>query len=243
MSLHCIPLELARTLDFPEGSPSHGYEFMAPLDTKGRLDSSHWLEAKGACTVHRFWNGQPDEHGALIHRGNGSWALSYAPGDDDEPIFRFNRHLFIEGEYVTVTSTMAWRDRSASYAWRQPWFVADGILGPAMTWLRSITRTSDRHCNAIRILPLTAQRREWGDTPLMPILDFVIVGDYQTWTIAAACTLTDRDAGGNRLPASGGAETKHLAARPVGDAAGDRARGRRPAVRAFAPRPRAHREG
>ena len=90
--------------DFPEGSPSHGYEFVAPLDPKGHLDSSEWPQAKGACTVRRFWNHEPDEHGALIHRRNGSWAFSYAPGDDDdEPIFRFDRHLFVEGEYVTVT--------------------------------------------------------------------------------------------------------------------------------------------
>ena len=55
-------------------------------------------------TLRRFWNNQPDEHGALIHRRNGSWAFSYASGDDnDEPIFRFDRHLFVEGEYVTVT--------------------------------------------------------------------------------------------------------------------------------------------
>ena len=104
MALKRIRLELARTADFPEGSPSHGYEFVAPLDPRGHLDSSEWPQAKGACTVRRFWNHEPDEHGALIHRRNGSWAFSYAPGDaDDEPIFRFDRHLFVEGEYVTVT--------------------------------------------------------------------------------------------------------------------------------------------
>ena len=59
---------------------------------------------KAACTVRRFWAGMPDEHGTLIHRRNGSWAFSYEPGDDDdEPIFRFDRHLFTTGEYVTVT--------------------------------------------------------------------------------------------------------------------------------------------
>ena len=104
MALKRIRLELARTADFPEGSSSHGYEFVAPLDLRGHLDSSEWPQAKGACTVRRFWNHEPDEHGALIHRRNGSWAFSYAAGDaDDEPIFRFDRHLFVEGEYVTVT--------------------------------------------------------------------------------------------------------------------------------------------
>jgi len=104
MSLKRIRLELARTPDFPAGSPAHGYEFVAPLDEKGHLSSLEWPQAKGACTVRRFWKSQPDEHGVLIHRHNGSWAFSYAPGDDDdEPIFRLDRHLFLEGEYITVT--------------------------------------------------------------------------------------------------------------------------------------------
>lgn len=104
MSLKRIWLELARTPDHPEGSSTHGYEFVAPLDARGHLDSSQWPKAKGGCTVRRFSSSQPDEHGALIHRRNGSWAFSYAPGDDDdEPIFRFDRHNFVEGEYVTVT--------------------------------------------------------------------------------------------------------------------------------------------
>lgn len=104
MSLKRIRLELARTPNFPEGSSSHGYEFVAPLDARGHLDSAAWPHDKGACTVRRFWNKSPDEHGSLIHRRNGSWAFSYQPGDDDdEPIFRFDRHLFVVGEYVTVT--------------------------------------------------------------------------------------------------------------------------------------------
>lgn len=104
MSLKRIRLELARTPDHPNGSLSHGYEFMAPLDDKGHLASSGWPTQKGACTVRRFWAGAPDEHGALIHRRNGSWAFSYAPGeDDDEPIFKFDRHRFVVGEYVTIT--------------------------------------------------------------------------------------------------------------------------------------------
>lgn len=54
--------------------------------------------------MRRFWDGTPDEHGALIRRRNGSWALSYAPGeDDDEPIFKFDRHRFVVGEYITIT--------------------------------------------------------------------------------------------------------------------------------------------
>jgi hypothetical protein len=104
MSLKQIRLELARTPDFPNGSSAHGYEFIAPLDTKGHLDSASWPKVKAACTVRRFWDSAPDEHGFLIHRRDGRWAFSYAPGDDDdEPIFRFDKHMFVTGEYATVT--------------------------------------------------------------------------------------------------------------------------------------------
>ena len=86
MSLKRIRLELARTPDFPNGSSDHGYEFIAPLDAKGHLDSASWPRVKAACTVRRFWSRSPDEHGLLIQRRNGSWAFSYEPGeDDDEP--------------------------------------------------------------------------------------------------------------------------------------------------------------
>ena len=40
----------------------------------------------------------------LIHRRDGKWAFSYQPGDDDdEPIFRFDTHRFVAGEYVSIT--------------------------------------------------------------------------------------------------------------------------------------------
>lgn len=104
MSLKKIRLELARTKDFPEGSARHGYEFVAPLDAKGHLDAKEWKRVAAACTVRRFWGEAADEHGILVHRPDGKWAFSYEEGDtDDEPIFRFDRHSFVSGEYVSVT--------------------------------------------------------------------------------------------------------------------------------------------
>jgi hypothetical protein len=103
MTLKHIRLELARTPDFPNGSAARGYEFVAPLDGRGHLDSAGWANDKARCNVRRFWPGQDDEQGKLIHNRHG-WAFSYAPGeDDDEPIFKFDRHSFVVGEYVTVT--------------------------------------------------------------------------------------------------------------------------------------------
>lgn len=104
MSLKRIRLELARTTDFPTGSRQHGYELTAPLNPKGQLDPAGWAIDRNACTVRRFWDKSEDEHGLLIHRRDGKWAFSYKPGeDDDEPIFRLDKHSFVAGEYVTVT--------------------------------------------------------------------------------------------------------------------------------------------
>ncbi len=97
-------LELARTPEFPNGSSNHGYEFVAPLDAQGHLQAEGWTKNKAACTVRRFWENADDETGHLIHRRDGKWAFSYKPGDDDdEPIFRFDTHKFVAGEYVSVT--------------------------------------------------------------------------------------------------------------------------------------------
>ena len=104
MTLKRIRLELARTPEFPNGSSQHGYEFTAPLDGTGHLDRPSWSLNKAACTVRRFWNGDYDETGRLIHRRDGKWAFSYKEGEeDDDPIFKFDRHSFLAGEYVSVT--------------------------------------------------------------------------------------------------------------------------------------------
>ena len=104
MPLHRIRLELARSAQYPEGSAAHGYEFVAPLDAGGHFDPAEWKAARDRCVVHRFWGGDADEHGQLVHHRGRHWAFSYAAGiEDDEPIFRFDRHVFREGEYVSIT--------------------------------------------------------------------------------------------------------------------------------------------
>jgi len=104
MALKRIRLELARTPEFPEGSPHHGYEFTAPLDAEGQIDLEAWKRERTACTVRRFWDGDDDTLGQLVRTRGGRWAFSYEPGEaDDEPIFRFDRHAFRQGEYVSVT--------------------------------------------------------------------------------------------------------------------------------------------
>lgn len=104
MTLKRIRLDLARNKDFPDGSTEHGYEFRAPLRADGHIDLAGWEDVAQLCTVHHYWGTQIDEHGQLIRAADGRWAFSYAPGeDDDEPIFRFDSHVFAVGEYVTIT--------------------------------------------------------------------------------------------------------------------------------------------
>ena len=100
-----IRLELARNPDFPNGSSNHGYEFSAPLTPDGTLDEAAWKKARRACVVRRFWPGTRDETGRLVHGRRHSWAFHYdgTDSDHDEPIFKFDRHHFREGEYVTIT--------------------------------------------------------------------------------------------------------------------------------------------
>ena len=104
MPLRKVRLELARTPEFPEGSAKHGYEFTAPLGKDGHLDASEWKSVRAKCAVRRFWGEAPEERGVLIHRRS-DWAFSYVPStdDDDEPIFRFDRHVMKPGEYVSIT--------------------------------------------------------------------------------------------------------------------------------------------
>jgi len=108
MSVKTIRLELARNKDFPEGSRDHGYVFRAPLTEDGQLDHDAWPSVRKECVVHRLWPGEPEEKGRLVHhaaRGGGRWLFHY-DGEDadlDEPIFKFDRHHFVVGEYVTIT--------------------------------------------------------------------------------------------------------------------------------------------
>lgn len=103
MPLRHIRLELARDHDFPDGSVERGYEFYAPLTEDGHFDAEEWKQCKADCTVHRFWLGEGDERGHLVHRGSG-WAFHYdgEPADEDEPLFKLDRHTLVQGEYVSV---------------------------------------------------------------------------------------------------------------------------------------------
>lgn len=103
-----IRLNLARSPEHPTGSPRHGYEFVAPLDASGHIDVAVWRSARKRCIVRRFWAGEPDETGLLVHkpggRDHGRWVFDYdqAAEEDDEAGYRFGSHAFLVGEYVSI---------------------------------------------------------------------------------------------------------------------------------------------
>jgi hypothetical protein len=107
-SLKRIRLNMARSKDFPAGSETHGYEFVAPLDAKGHIDSKVWEKHREHCCVQRFWQGEADRVGRLVHKPGGReharWVFDYdqARADDDEAGYLFGAHVFAPGEYVTI---------------------------------------------------------------------------------------------------------------------------------------------
>jgi hypothetical protein len=104
MPMKRIRLELARCHGYPEGNRKCGYEFSAPLTEDGRLDAEEWRRHRKGCTVRRFWDGEDEEHGHLVHTGQ-SWRFHYDAHDpdEDEPLFKLDRHTIKEGEYLSIT--------------------------------------------------------------------------------------------------------------------------------------------
>ena len=103
--LRRVRLELARDHDFPNGSSERGYDFIAPLDAKGHIVLAAWKELKDRCRVRRFWAREADEVGHVVHKRGGIWAFHYDIHGDpahDESGFRFERHAFLPGEYVSI---------------------------------------------------------------------------------------------------------------------------------------------
>ena len=107
--LNRILLHLARSREFPDGSSRHGYDFIAPLDAQGHIDPVLWKKYRDYCRVRRFWNGEDDEVGRLVHKPGGAdrarWVFDYSDSEDDgdEAGYRFEAHAFWPGEYVSIS--------------------------------------------------------------------------------------------------------------------------------------------
>lgn len=104
MTLYRVHMVLARNDEFPEGSSTHGYDFVVPLDRDRKLDPVVWKNHTKDCIVHRFWAGEDDRRGRLRHAG-GAWFIDYDEKvvGDEEPFFKLDRHEVKTGEYLSVT--------------------------------------------------------------------------------------------------------------------------------------------
>jgi hypothetical protein len=117
-ALKRIRLHLARSKEFPLGSARHGYELVAPLDRNGHIDVQLWKQHRDHCRVRRFWDGEEDRVGYLVHKPGGSeharWMFDYDPSrsDDDEAGYRFGTHAFVPDEYLTL------RDRNGEHTFK-----------------------------------------------------------------------------------------------------------------------------
>src|ERR1700736_6432012 len=109
IDLNRILLNLARSKEFPYGSPRHGSDFIAPLDAEGHIDPVLWENYRDYCRVRRFWGDEEDEVGRLVHKSGGAeharWVFDYNPdeNDDDESGYEFGAHAFLAGEYVSIS--------------------------------------------------------------------------------------------------------------------------------------------
>jgi len=105
-ALKRIRLEVARSKEFPNGSATHGYEFVAPLDDNAHIDPALWQKHREYCGVRRFW-GDEEEVGRLVHKPGGPeharWMFDYGTaGNGAEAGYRFGAHSFRQGEYVSI---------------------------------------------------------------------------------------------------------------------------------------------
>ena len=109
--LQRITLNLAREAEHPNGSNEIGYDFVAPLDRDGHLDTDGWQVARSRCRVRRFSVGSADRVGSLLHRAGGAggatWLFDFDPNSstDDEYGYRLETHRFKLGEYVSIGDT------------------------------------------------------------------------------------------------------------------------------------------
>lgn len=100
-----IRLELARESGHPQGDAGIGYTMVAPLTSSGLLDIDAARHFREQCKVIRFRRGEDSVEGYLRRKPGGWWAFHYDLGDgveDDDPGFRFERHRFSPGDYITV---------------------------------------------------------------------------------------------------------------------------------------------
>ena len=103
-----VRLELARSKEFPMGSATRGYEFVAPLDRAGHIALSCGKNIGNIAVFADFGMMKNEQVGRLVHKPGGAeharWVFDYdtSTTEDDEAGYRFGAHAFSPGEYVSI---------------------------------------------------------------------------------------------------------------------------------------------
>ena len=104
-----IRLNLARSKEFPQGSSKPWLRIRRPARRQEPYRRDALAQAQREhCRVRRFWEGEDDEIGFLVHKPGGPeharWVFDYnqTAEDDDESGYRFGAHAFRPGEYVSI---------------------------------------------------------------------------------------------------------------------------------------------
>lgn len=96
--------ELAREPGHPDADTSVACVIIAPLDAVDLIDPALWRKHREACRIARLRPDRQDDHGHLVHRQGGGWALHDDAGTKvhDEIGFQFADQRFAAGEYVSI---------------------------------------------------------------------------------------------------------------------------------------------
>ncbi|MCK6451279.1 MAG: hypothetical protein L6R19_10555 [Alphaproteobacteria bacterium] len=93
-------------LELAHAGAGCGYEFTAPLTEDGRLDYAAWRKEPKRCMVRRFWRGEDERRGFLVHTRSRRWTFQYELDNDpqdDESGWRPDANRFKPGVLVSIT--------------------------------------------------------------------------------------------------------------------------------------------
>lgn len=97
-----VRLELARTPEYPEGSPERAFLVRLPIGENGAIQADLMKQPSMQPSVRRIWPGESEKTGVIVPKDDW-WVFSYEPGDDDDqPLFLLNDNKLKMRDYLTI---------------------------------------------------------------------------------------------------------------------------------------------
>lgn len=104
MSWKTVRLELAKTPNYPNGSPVRAYLLRLPLNADGVIDSLLYESNPRQATVRRFWPNEPDRAGVIVSHPLGWNFVFERNGQRTHEIFQLEAISIALGKHVLVTA-------------------------------------------------------------------------------------------------------------------------------------------